>query len=74
MSEKYNMKNKTGTIVGFAFGVTSFLLLFKFLFLDNIPPEDELAPGIVVIASLLNGFLFAFAGYVVQKKLTRESV
>lgn len=60
------MKNKTGTIIGFVLGTTGFLLLFKLIFLDNIPPADELAPGIVVIASVLNGLLFAFVGHLVQ--------
>jgi hypothetical protein len=60
------MKNKTGTISGFVLGLTGFLLLFKLIFLDHIPPEDELAPGIVVIAAMLNGILFAFVGYKIQ--------
>ena len=60
------MKNKTGIIIGFVLGATGFLLLFKLIFLDNIPPADELAPGIVVIASILNGLLFAFVGHLVQ--------
>lgn len=38
------MKNKTGIIVGFVIGLTGFLLLFKLIFLDHIPPEDEIAP------------------------------
>ena len=56
------MKNKIGKISGFVLGVTGFLLMFKFIVLDNTPPSDELAPGIVVIASVLNGLLFAFLG------------
>jgi hypothetical protein len=60
------MKNKTGIIIGFVLGTTSFLLLFKVIFLDNIPPADELAPGIVVIASMINGLLFGFLGLFVQ--------
>jgi hypothetical protein len=68
-----SIKNKTGKISGFAFGIISFLLMFKEIFLDNIPPEDELAPGIVVFVAVLNGILFAFIGsfiqnYVVKKK------
>ncbi len=39
------MKNKTGIFIGFVLGTAGFLLLFKVIFLDNIPPEDELAPG-----------------------------
>ena len=67
------MKNKAGIIGGFIIGLTGFLLLFKLLFLDNIPPEDELAPGIVVLASIFNGVLFAFMGHAVQKYLTTGS-
>ncbi|MEW6194690.1 MAG: hypothetical protein AB1521_06025 [Bacteroidota bacterium] len=60
------MKNKTGKINGFVLGVAGFLLVFKFIFLDNIPPEDEIASGLVVIASLMNGLLFAFIGNLIQ--------
>ena len=60
------MKNKTGIICGFVLGLTGFLLMFKLIFLDNIPPEYELAPGIVLIAAILSGFLFAFVGYKIQ--------
>jgi hypothetical protein len=60
------MKNKTGVFIGFIFGLTGFLLLFKVIILDRVPPEDELAPGIVVIASMLNGLLFAFVGHLIQ--------
>lgn len=66
------MKNKTGIISGFVSGVTGFLLLFKFIFLDNIAPADELAPGIVVIASVLNGVLFAFIGSRVQHYIKQK--
>ena len=61
------MKNKAGIIVGFVIGLAGFLLMFKVIFLDNIPPEDELAPGIVMIAAILNGLLFAFIGNSIQK-------
>ena len=40
--------------------------MFKLIFLDHITPEDEIAPGLVVIAAVLNGLLFAFAGYLIQ--------
>jgi len=66
------MKNKIGIIGGFVLGVTGFLLMFKIIFLDNIPPSDELAPGIVVIASVLNGVLFAFIGSVVQNHFVKK--
>ena len=66
------MKNKAGKIFGFIIGVTGFLLMFKLIFLDNISPADELAPGIVVIASVLNGFLFAFIGSLIQNHLVKK--
>lgn len=66
------MKNKTGRIIGFVSGVTGFLLLFKLIVLDNVPPSDELAPGIVVLASILSGILFAFAGHLVQNYFGKE--
>lgn len=66
------MKNKTGLISGFVLGVTGFLLMFKFIFLDHIPPADELAPGIVVLASVMNGVLFAYIGYLLQHYFVKE--
>ena len=66
------MKNKVGIISGFAVGVAGFLLLFKIIFLDNIPPSDELAPGIVVIASILTGVFFAFIGFQIQNYFVKK--
>jgi hypothetical protein len=66
------MKNKTGIIIGFIAGVAGFLLLFKVIFLDNIPPEDELAPGIVVFIALMNGVLFAFIGSLIQNSFLKK--
>ncbi|MBK6963680.1 MAG: hypothetical protein IPH20_06940 [Bacteroidales bacterium] len=66
------MKTKAGLIAGFILGVTGFLFLFKIIFLDHISPEDELAPGIVVIASVLNGFLFAFIGSLIQNYFVKK--
>ena len=66
------MKNKTGIIIGFVLGLSGFLFLFKIIFLDNIPPSDELAPGIVVLASIMNGILFAFAGHLVQNYFEKK--
>lgn len=65
------MKNKTGIISGFVIGLTGFLLLFKVIFLDNIPPEDEIAPGIVVTVAILNGLLFGYIGYLIQNYFGR---
>ena len=66
------MKNKIVKSSCFILGITAFLLMFKFIVLDNTPPSDELAPGIVVIASVLNGVLFAFLGSLVQNYFVRK--
>ena len=66
------MNNKLGIIIGFILGVTGFLLMFKLIFLDNISPADELAPGIVVIAAVLNGLLFAFIGSRIQNYFVKK--
>ncbi|GAA4456900.1 hypothetical protein GCM10023189_26830 [Nibrella saemangeumensis] len=58
--------------MGFVLGLTGFLLLFKVVFLNHIPPEDELAPGMVVLAAILNGVLFAFVGYVTQNYVEKK--
>lgn len=50
-----------------------FLLTFKLIFLDSIPPSDELAPGIVVFASFLVGLLFAFVGHLIQNRLGKRT-
>jgi len=60
------MKKRIGMICGFVSGISSFLFMFKIIFLNHIPPEDELAPGIVVALAILNGFLFAYAGDLIQ--------
>jgi hypothetical protein len=66
------MKSKTGIISGFLLGLTGFLLMFKLIFLDNIPREDEIPPGIVVIAAILNGLLFAFVGNLIQNSFGKK--
>lgn len=67
------MKKKTGIISGFIIGVSGFLLMFKFLVLDNIAPSDELAPGIVVLIAILNGLLFAFIGSRIQRYFFKKN-
>ena len=67
------MKNLAGKISGFALGVAGFLFLFKLLVLDRTSPEDELAPGIVVLASLVCGCLLAWIGSRVQSSLAQKS-
>jgi len=66
------MKNKLGLISGFVLGIAGFLFLFKIIILDNTPPEDELAPGIVLFASIMNGFLFGFIGSQIQHYITKR--
>ena len=66
------MKNIAGKLVGFVLGAAGFLLLFKIFALPHIPPEDELAPGIVVIAAVVNGFLFGYVGAFIQNRLVKK--
>ena len=68
------MKNKTGKITGFIAGTAGFLFLFKMLVLDRHSPSDELAPGMVLIAALINGLVFAFAGNSIQRYWQRKTV
>lgn len=67
------MKTKTGIISGFVLGVAGFLFMFKIIVLDHVPPSDELAPGIVVMAAVLNGVLFAFIGHSIQHSLAKKN-
>jgi hypothetical protein len=60
------MKYKLGKIAGFILGFAGFLLLFKVIFLSNIPPSDELAPGVVVIIAVISGLVFALVGGLIQ--------
>lgn len=66
------MKNKAGKLIGFVVGLAGFLFLFKLIFLPNIPPSDELAPGVVVIISVFSGLLFAFAGNLLQNYFGKQ--
>ena len=67
------MKNKAGKISGFIIGAMGFLLMFKIIFLKNIPPSDELAPGMVLIIALITGLLFGFIGSSIQNYLAKKS-
>jgi hypothetical protein len=66
------MKNTAGKIGGFVLGTAGFLLMFKIFALPHIPTEDELAPGVVVIAAVLNGFLFAYLGALIQNHMAKR--
>ena len=68
------MKKNIVKIIGFALGLVGFLLTFKVFVLPTIPPNDEIAPGMVLIAAILNGFLFAFIGSLIQKYLRHKNV
>jgi|GEM_PF-850935 len=68
------MKNKTGKIIGFALGVAGFLFLFKVLVLDRTSPEDELAPGVVVLVSIVSGVFFSFIGNSIQNSFEKKRV
>jgi uncharacterized membrane protein YfcA len=66
------MKNKIGASSGFAIGAIGFLAIFKVTFLQHIPPEDELAPGMVVIIAIIIGVASAFIGSWLQNYFRRE--
>lgn len=68
------MKKNIVKISGFVLGLVGFLLVFKVFVLPTIPPNDEIAPGMVLIAAILNGFLFAFIGSLIQKYLRHKNV
>ena len=61
-----------GMFTGFILGTITFLVLFKMIFLDSLPPWDERAPGIVVVAAIVSGLLLAYAGHSLQKYLRRR--
>ncbi len=62
------MKNPTGKIAGFLAGAIGFLLLFKVIILNRTSPDDELAPGVVLIAALICGLALGYAGGLLQKR------
>ena len=66
------MKNIAGKIIGFAIGMAGFLFLFKILVIDRTSPSDELAPGVVLIISVLSGLLFGFVGNLIQNYLRKS--
>ncbi|WP_345105696.1 hypothetical protein [Mucilaginibacter panaciglaebae] len=43
------------------------------LILDRHSREDELAPGIVIIMSLISGMIFAVVGSFIQNYLSKNS-
>jgi hypothetical protein len=67
------MKNKAGIVIGFIFGLAGFLLVFKLFFLEHIPREDEVPPGLVVIAAALNGVLFAYISRSLQNNFRNKN-
>ena len=65
------MHIKTIEIVCFIAGIGGFLLLFKIFFLKNTGPQDELAPGVVMLMAMLIGLLSSYVGRRIQKLITR---
>jgi len=57
-------KNKMGVISGFVLGLI--VGVFALAALHSLHPEEDIA-GIVLIALLISGLFFAFAGYLIQK-------
>ncbi len=66
------MKNLIGKIGGFILGAITFLTMFKLIILNNTSPNDELAPGIVLLCAIFIGLLFAFIGSKIQNHLTNK--
>jgi len=66
------MKNIVGIIIGFLAGAIGFMAFFKLFFLDRIPREDELAPGIIVALAITVGSFCGFAGSVIQEFFRQE--
>lgn len=64
------MKNILGKTAGFIIGAGGFLILFKVFFIANVPPADELAPGIVMLSAIAFGVLLAYIGSIIQTKIT----
>jgi len=63
------MKNRTGKISGFVLGV-----LFGFLairVISQLHPEEDLA-GITIVALLMSGLIFAFAGSLIQSYFVKK--
>lgn len=46
--------------------MAGFFFLFKLIFLDHIPREDEIAPGALMKVAIVSGLLFAYAGNYIQ--------
>ena len=67
------MKNKAGIFGGFAFGMAGFLLIFKIVVLKNIPPSDEIPPGLVMLTSIFVGLFFAFVGHLIQNHFRKKA-
>lgn len=67
------MKTKIPAFIGFAIGMVGFLAFFKVFILVNIPPEDEIAPGLVLLTSIVIGLIFAYVGGIIGKKWRKSS-
>jgi drug/metabolite transporter (DMT)-like permease len=60
---------KAGVTIGFACGLIVAVGVIAMLRIMN--PDEDVA-GIVIITFLLSGLLFAFIGYLIQKRLKRD--
>lgn len=66
------MKSKLGMMIGFVIGLGGFLSLFKLFVLPAIPPNDEIAPGLVLFAGIMSGVVFGYFGYLIQRRYRRQ--
>jgi drug/metabolite transporter (DMT)-like permease len=60
---------KAGVAIGFACGLIVAVGVIAMLRFMN--PDEDVA-GVVIITFLLSGLLFAFIGYLIQKRLKRD--
>jgi hypothetical protein len=67
------MKTKIPAFIGFAIGMVGFLTFFKVFILVNIPPEDEIAPGLVLLTSIVIGLVFAYVGSIIGRKWSKSN-
>lgn len=67
------MKIKIAAFIGFAIGMVGFLAFFKVFILVNIPPEDEIAPGLVLLTSIVVGLIFAYFASIIVKRWSKSS-
>lgn len=65
------MKNKTGKITGFVFGLL--LAFLAIALLSRLHPEEDFA-GVTIFTLLLSGLLFSFIGSLLQHYIFNKKI